>query len=70
MHPLARRIGLLRFDLDRIVPAGNTALLGAKRALFEDADVWESIRQRVEHVALNEDPEFQDVYAEEMKFRQ
>jgi uncharacterized 2Fe-2S/4Fe-4S cluster protein (DUF4445 family) len=64
----ARRIGLLRFPLERIVASGNTALLGAKLALFEDTDAWESIRQCVEHVALNEDPEFQDVYAEEMRF--
>jgi uncharacterized 2Fe-2S/4Fe-4S cluster protein (DUF4445 family) len=64
----ARRIGLLHFPLERIVASGNTALLGAKLALFEDVDRWESIRRRVEHVALNEDPEFQNVYAEEMQF--
>ncbi|HVM62654.1 MAG TPA: ASKHA domain-containing protein [Verrucomicrobiae bacterium] len=64
----ARRIGLLRFPADRIVPTGNTALLGAKRALFEDAADWESIRQRVEHVPLNEDPEFQTIFAAEMQF--
>ena len=66
----ARRIGLLRFPLERIVASGNTALLGAKLALFEDTDAWESIRPRVEHIALNEDREFQDVYAEEMQFRE
>jgi len=66
----AQRIGLLRFPADRVVPAGNTALLGAKLALFEDADAWESIRPRVEHIALNEDREFQDVYADEMQFRE
>ena len=64
----ARRIGLLRFPLERIVASGNTALLGAKLALFEDTDAWESIAPRIEHVALNEDLEFQDVYAEEMQF--
>lgn len=64
----AQRIGLLRVPLDRVVPAGNTALLGAKRALFEEATVWDAIAQRVEHVALNEDPSFHDIYAEEMRF--
>jgi uncharacterized 2Fe-2S/4Fe-4S cluster protein (DUF4445 family) len=64
----AARIGLLRMPLDRVVPAGNTALLGAKRALFEDEAGWDAIARRVEHVALNEDAGFQDLYAEEMRF--
>ena len=64
----AQKIGLLRMPLDRVVPAGNTALLGAKRALFEDAARWDAIAHGVEHVALNEDLEFQDIYAGEMQF--
>ena len=64
----ARRIGLLRLPLNRIVPAGNTALLGAKRALFEEAAAWDSIASRVEHIALNENAEFQDIYAGETRF--
>jgi len=64
----AQRIGLLRLPIQRIAPAGNTALLGAKRALFEDATGWDALAQRIEHVALNEDTEFQDIYAEEMRF--
>jgi uncharacterized 2Fe-2S/4Fe-4S cluster protein (DUF4445 family) len=64
----ARRIGLLRLPPDRIVPAGNSALHGAKRALFEDAAVWDAVARRVEHLALNEDPAFHDVYAAEMGF--
>lgn len=64
----AQRIGLLRVPQNRVVPAGNTALLGAKRALFEDATAWDAVAKRVEHVALNEDPAFHDIYAEEMRF--
>ena len=64
----AQRIGLLRVPLNRVVPAGNTALLGAKRALFEDATGWDAIAKRVEHLSLNEDADFQDIYAEEMRF--
>ena len=64
----AQRIGLLRLPINRIVPAGNTALLGAKRALFEKAAAWDDIASRVEHIALNEDAEFQDIYAGEMRF--
>jgi len=64
----AQRIGLLRVPLNRVVPAGNTALLGAKRALFEEAASWDAIVKRAEHIALNEDPNFHDIYAEEMGF--
>ena len=64
----AQRIGLLRVPLNRVLPAGNTALLGAKRALFEDAASWHAIAKRVQHFALNEDPNFHDIYAEEMRF--
>ncbi len=64
----ARRIGLLHFPVERIVASGNTALHGARRALFEEPAAWEAIRRRVKHVALNEDPRFQEVYAGEMRF--
>jgi hypothetical protein len=36
--------------------------------LFEEPAAWEAIRRRVQHVALNEDPRFHDVYTEEMRF--
>ncbi len=67
----ARTIGLLNTPLDRIHPVGNTALLGAKIALFspEEADGgYRQIRERMAHISLNEDPRFQDVYVEEMSF--
>jgi uncharacterized 2Fe-2S/4Fe-4S cluster protein (DUF4445 family) len=64
----ARRIGLLRMPMNRIVPAGNTALHGAKRALLEEPAAWDAIAGRVEHLALNEDPAFHDIYAGEMRF--
>lgn len=67
----ARRIGLLPGGAESVVASGNTALLGAKLALFrpdtEDRHYVDLLR-RVEHVALNEDPEFQDRYVEEMSF--
>ena len=64
----ARRIGMLHFPVERIVASGNTALHGARRALFEEPAAWEAICRRVKHVALNEDPRFEDVYAGEMRF--
>lgn len=77
----ARRIGLLPFREDLIIPAGNTALRGAKMALFRtpgapgegavDRSVgtsWDGVRQRVEHVALGADATFQSSFIDEMGF--
>ncbi len=65
----ARRTGLIDFPLDRVQPAGNTALLGAKLALFaREAGGFEHLRSRIEHVPLAADPEFQEIYVDEMRF--
>lgn len=69
----ARRIGLLQFPLEKIRPVGNSALLGAKMALFHQSGDggggdYRGILDRVQHVALNEHPQFQDVYADNMAF--
>ncbi len=67
----ARRIGLLSFPPEKIVPAGNTALLGAKLALFgldQHHGAYPEITRRVQHVSLHEDPAFQETYVEEMTF--
>ena len=57
----AQRIGLIDFPPERVEAAGNTALLGAKLALFsldsEDGS-YAGLRRRIEHVALNADPKF------------
>lgn len=63
----ARRIGLLGFPVEMVEPAGNTALLGAKLALFGDAG-FADLRARIEHVPLGSDPEFQDRYVDSMVF--
>jgi len=67
----ARRIGLLKFPPDKVQPAGNTALLGAKLALFDAVQhdgAYPLILAKTTHVALNEDPNFQEAYVEEMTF--
>jgi uncharacterized 2Fe-2S/4Fe-4S cluster protein (DUF4445 family) len=67
----ARRIGLLHFPMEKIVPSGNTALLGAKVALFNPERSragYPDLRRMVRHVSLNESQAFQDVFAEEMVF--
>ena len=67
----ARRIGLLDFPPDRTQPSGNTSLRGAKLALCgPDAHqgAYPELLARIRHLPLNEDPNFQDAFAEEMTF--
>ncbi len=67
----ARRIGLLEAPVEKIQPAGNTALLGAKLALFSLArggGEYGDILRKVRHVSLNEDAEFHEVFVECMSF--
>jgi uncharacterized 2Fe-2S/4Fe-4S cluster protein (DUF4445 family) len=69
----ARKIGLIDFPPHRTKPVGNTALLGAKMALFQlgSGDVsYAELRRRVQHVALSLDPSFQDVFVEQLAFPQ
>ncbi len=64
----ARRIGLFDFPEEKIEPAGNTALLGAKMALFADDLSYAPVRSQVEHIGLAADPAFQETYVEQMAF--
>jgi uncharacterized 2Fe-2S/4Fe-4S cluster protein (DUF4445 family) len=67
----ARRIGLLDFPPEKVLPAGNTALLGAKLALFslrEQDGSYAELRRKIQHVPLNEDAQFQDIFGKEMRF--
>jgi uncharacterized 2Fe-2S/4Fe-4S cluster protein (DUF4445 family) len=67
----AQRIGLISFPAEKVEAAGNTALLGAKLALFrpegEDGS-FARLRHQIEHVALNADQGFQETFVEEMAF--
>ena len=67
----AQRIGLIDFPRDKVTAAGNTALLGAKLALssapFDDGS-FSDVLARVEHVSINEDPQFHEIYVDEMRF--
>lgn len=67
----ARRIGLLNLPSEMILPAGNTALLGAKMALFslhEPDGAFAEMHRRIRHVPLGDDPEFQEIFVDEMRF--
>ncbi len=66
----ARRIGLVP-EPDVVESVGNTSLLGAKMALFAQGGGEQesaAILDKVEHVALGGDAEFQDLYVREMTF--
>jgi uncharacterized 2Fe-2S/4Fe-4S cluster protein (DUF4445 family) len=67
----AERIGLIKFPMEKVVPSGNTALLGAKVALFcseEEDGSFSRVRAITEHVPLSADPRFQDIFVDEMRF--
>ncbi len=67
----ARRIGLIDFPPEIVLPAGNTALHGAKLALFDATGVdreFPEIRSQIEHIPLANDPKFEEVYVESMAF--
>ncbi|MCX8107912.1 MAG: ASKHA domain-containing protein [Verrucomicrobiae bacterium] len=67
----ARRIGLIPFPVDKVLPAGNTALRGAKHFLLNWSRELENLmalKQQIEHICLNEEPRFHEVFVGEMSF--
>jgi uncharacterized 2Fe-2S/4Fe-4S cluster protein (DUF4445 family) len=65
----ACRIGLIDLPPDRVQPAGNTALRGAKLALFlPDEQIYSRIKHQTTHVGLNTNVHFQDIFVDEMMF--
>lgn len=70
-HASSRRIGLFDFPLDSVAAAGNTALLGAKIALFRasaEERHFSDLRKMTRHVRLADDPAFEETYIESMTF--
>jgi len=67
----ARSIGIFPFPGDRVEPAGNTALFGAKLLLLAGDDQERTIAQilaRTEHLSLAADQDFQQVFVKQMGF--
>ncbi len=67
----ARRIGLIDFPPEIVTAAGNTALLGAKLALFMDAGEMSTlagVRNLVQHMSLAAEPRFHEIYIHSMFF--
>jgi uncharacterized 2Fe-2S/4Fe-4S cluster protein (DUF4445 family) len=67
----ARRIGLIDFPDEKVEAVGNTALLGAKLALFgADRETYRfsATCGRIEHLSLAADPHFQEIFLGETGF--
>jgi uncharacterized 2Fe-2S/4Fe-4S cluster protein (DUF4445 family) len=67
----AERIGLIPVCAENSDAIGNSALLGAKLALFSgERSDWKfsDLRRRVEHVSLASSREFQDIFIQETRF--
>ncbi len=57
---------MIEVSREKIRKIGNTALIGAKMFLFNDADVVNEILSKTRHINLESDPEFQDIYVGKM----
>ncbi len=60
------RTGMFDFPVEKMVPLGNTALMGAKMFLFEPMETSEVIRSLTTHVRLEAEQGFQDEFIENM----
>ena len=58
--------GMIELKSEKIHKMGNTALIGAKIFLFKDAVFTKSILQKIRHIQLESDPDFQDIYVNKM----
>lgn len=58
--------GMIGISAEKIHKMGNTALIGAKMFLFEDAPFREEILGITQHIHLESDPEFQNIYVDKM----
>jgi uncharacterized 2Fe-2S/4Fe-4S cluster protein (DUF4445 family) len=66
----SRKIGLLNLPEEKIRKMGNTALIGAKIFLFTDHDRIEQVLKITKHISLESDPEFQELFINNMLFRE
>jgi uncharacterized 2Fe-2S/4Fe-4S cluster protein (DUF4445 family) len=62
-------LGLLEFPEEKIFKLGNSALIGAKMALFLENESYKDILNIAEHVSLETDPDFQDIFIGKMMFK-
>lgn len=60
--------GMINASPDNIHKMGNTALIGAKMFLFAEVEKSEQILFKTTHINLEGDPEFQDIFINNMMF--
>ncbi len=61
-------IGMLKVRERKIKKFGNSALIGAKMFLFYDDYSFTEIINKIEHVSLDADKDFQDIFVDKMFF--
>ncbi len=62
------KLGMLEVDEYKIHKLGNSALIGAKMLLFADDYSFENTLSKIEHISLDADAGFQDIFADKMFF--
>jgi len=61
-------LGMLEVDEYKIQKLGNSALIGAKMLLFTDDYSFDNILSKIEHISLDADESFQDIFVDKMFF--
>ncbi len=60
--------GIIEMPENRIHKMGNTALIGAKMFLFSGINITKEILSKTQHINLESDPDFQNIYVDKMLF--
>ncbi|MFA5044350.1 MAG: ASKHA domain-containing protein [Candidatus Paceibacterota bacterium] len=60
--------GMIELPKEKFRKMGNTALIGAKMFLFHNDEIVKDILSKTEHINLESDPNFQDIYVDKMLF--
>lgn len=61
-------LGMLEVNEYKIQKLGNSALIGAKMLLFTNNYSFDTILSKIEHISLDADESFQDIFVEKMFF--
>ncbi len=60
--------GMIELPENKIHKMGNTALIGAKMFLFSDNQMTDEILSKTQHINLESDSNFQNIYVDKMLF--
>ena len=61
-------LGMVNLPIEKFRKLGNTALIGAKMLLFQNNEEVEQILRISQHVSLEKENDFQDIFTENMFF--